>query len=110
MGLLLATTSAYAAQGTVTRIQRTTTYWEIEISADQPFPMGAQPLLLKIGTHTFSRSIPQRDLRVVVFYLTDQDYASVSTGDAMSVTYGDGSGAPSWSMPALDKSVGGGVR
>jgi hypothetical protein len=109
-GLLLATTTVYAAQGSVTRIQRTTTYWEIEISGSQPFPMGAQRLFLKIGTRTFMRSIPKRDLKIVVFYLTDQEYASVSSGNAMSVSYGPGSSQTSWSLPPLDKNMAGGVK
>jgi hypothetical protein len=103
VGLLFATAHAQAEDAVVTRIEHEAAHWEIELTSTSEFPMGAQPLVLRIGSRMFKRSKPQRDLKVVVFYLTEGEYAALEDGEAMSVSYGDALDALRWSVPPLRK-------
>ena len=103
VGVLLASIHAQAEDAVVTRIEYKSARWEIELKSTADFPMGAQPLVLRIGSRMFKRSKPQRDLRVVVFYLTDEEYAALADGEPMSVAYGEAEDAPRWSVPPLRK-------
>jgi len=103
IGLFVTSVHAQAVTAEVTRIEHKGDTWEIELRSASEFPMGAQPLVLHIGSQSFKRSRQLRDLKRVVFFLDAAQYASLVDGDAMSVTYGDAADAPRWVVPAFRK-------
>lgn len=64
--------------------------YEIELWSRQPFPVRAMPTILRIGDVETSRSRhgDAFDLRTLVFYIDEDSFNGVSTGDPMFVHHG----------------------
>lgn len=80
---------------------------EIELFSRQGFPVRDEIAVLRIGGREFlnSRYPAGGDTRTLIFTLTREDFASVKTGDDVSVQYGHDSAGPRWSFGTLDKSL-----
>ena len=83
---------------------------EIEVRSDRPFPARALPAVLVIGEREFHGSRYPRDGRknTLIFLLSREEFAGVSSGDLVTVKYGRGRAASPralWGFGPLDKSM-----
>jgi hypothetical protein len=79
---------------------------EIQLFSDDEFPVRDEIMVLQIGARQlFLSSYPNGDLNTVVFTLTEEEFAAVSSGDPVIVQYGIAPSEEVWQFGDLDKSI-----
>ena len=79
---------------------------EIEVFSNQPFPVRNEIPLLYIGKQEFMLSrYPDGDMKRLIFTLTEQEFAQVSSGEQIKVQYGSGEALEYWNFGRLNKSM-----
>jgi len=80
---------------------------EIEVFSNQPFPVRNEILLLYIGKRKFmlSRYPNNGDMNRLIFTLTEEEFAQVSSGEQIRVQYGSGEPLQYWDFGRLDKTM-----
>src|SRR5262249_48217989 len=79
---------------------------EIQLFSEDPFPVRDEIMVLQIGTPQFFLSgYPNADLNTVVFTLTEEEFAEVSSGEPVIVQYGIASSDEVWQFDNLDKTI-----
>ncbi len=80
---------------------------EVEVHSSTPFPVRALPPVLRIGGREFrlSRSPADGSLSTLIFLLTPEEFARVSTGDQVTVHYGGAETPHGGAVGRLDKSL-----
>jgi hypothetical protein len=80
---------------------------EIELTSNREFLPRGELLVLRIGEQEFdlSRYRSDGDTRSVIFTLTADQFARLSSGDAISVQYGDGADGRGWNFGPVDKNM-----
>lgn len=79
---------------------------EIEVGSNQRFPVRNELPVLRIGKREFllSRYPDNGDTKRLIFTLTDQDFAQVSSGEELWVQYGRNKSTLRWSFGSINKS------
>lgn len=80
---------------------------EIQVTSDEPFPVRDELAVLSInGVQTAMSRYPENgDTYTLIFTLTPEQFAQVSTGDPVTVQYGFGESNDRWSFGPLDKGL-----
>lgn len=80
---------------------------EIEVFSNQPFPVRNEIPVLYIGKQEFmlSRYPDSGDMKRLIFTLTEEEFAQVSSGEQIRVQYGSGEPLEYWNFGRLNKST-----
>jgi hypothetical protein len=79
---------------------------EIQLFSDDEFPVRDEIMVLQIGARQFFLSgYPNGDLNTVVFTLTEEEFAAVSSGEPVIVQYGIAASDEVWQFGNLDKTI-----
>ena len=97
---------ALHAQNSVKNIRTAGANIEITVNSPQEFDVRNEVLTLQIGSRSFSNSRPPSDgdTHTAIFTLTQTEWDSLSTGDAIVVGWGADASSNSRSFGKLDKS------
>ena len=97
----------YAQSNTIKNIHTAGGNVEITVGSAQEFDVRDEVVALKVGSHIFStsRSSADGDTRTLIFVLTQDEWDSLATGDAITLGWGsDATGNPR-NFGTLDKSL-----
>ena len=80
---------------------------DFELSSNREFLPQGEMLVLRIGSQEFDLSHYATDgeTRTIIFTLTPQQFAQISTGDKVTVYYGAGTDGREWNFGPVDKSI-----
>ena len=105
-GLILFVPALHAQNDTIKSIQTVGTNIEITVKGAQEFDVRDEIVTLQIGTRNFSnsRSPADGDTHILIFTLTQSEWDSLSSGDAVNLGWGADASSNRRSLGALDKS------
>lgn len=106
-GLAVVTPILHAQGNTVKSIQTVGATVEITVKSAQEFDVRDEVVTLQIGSQTFSnsRSPADGDTRTLIFVLTQTEWDSLATGDAITVGWGSDAASNPRNFGTLDKSI-----
>lgn len=91
----------------IVRITRVESDVEVEVTSSREFPVRNELVKMNIGGREFSRSRSPEDgsLNTLIFILASEQFSEVSTGDEVSVYYGQEDSGETWRFGKLDKGM-----
>jgi hypothetical protein len=106
LSLILLTPGLLAQSNGVKSIQTVGANVEITVNSAQEFDVRDEVVTLQIGSRNFSnsRSPSDGDTRTLIFTLTQSEWDSLSTGDAIVVGWGADASSNPRNFGTLDKS------
>jgi|SRR5215471_16887893 len=106
LALTLLVPALFAQNNTVKSIQTAGANIEITVKSPQEFDVRDEVVTLQIGSSNFSnsRSPADGDTHTLIFTLTQAEWDSLSTGDAVAVGWGSDASSGTRNFGTLDKS------